>query len=69
MEDARLGRRASRRAAESRGCARLGSTGRVSALEGPEDLAPLESNPPPRRALQHFERIRVSTNQEDRRLA
>ena len=38
MEDARLGRRASRRAAESRGRARLGSTGRVSALEGAEAL-------------------------------
>jgi hypothetical protein len=37
-EDARLGPRASRRAAESRGRARLGSTGRVSALEGAEAL-------------------------------
>jgi hypothetical protein len=37
-KDARLGRRASRRAAESRGRARLGSTGRVSALEGAEAL-------------------------------
>ena len=35
-EDARLGRRASHRAAESRGRARLGGTGRVSALKGAE---------------------------------
>ena len=37
-EDAGIGRRASRRATESRGRARLGGASRVSALEGAEAL-------------------------------